>query len=157
MSIIIRNKKALHDYFIIEQIEAGLVLAGSEVKSLRNGRANLKDSFVRIINNEAFVFGVHLTYHHTTNPYFKPDEKRVRKLLLHRKQIDKLFGQVSQKGLSIIPLQIYFNKKGYAKIIIALAKGKKEYDKRETIKRKELAREAQASMKNYEYPKRSNK
>ena len=74
MSSIIRNKKAYHDYFILEQIEAGLVLAGSEVKSLRNGRANLKDSFVRIINNEAFVFGMHLTYHHTTNPYFKPDE-----------------------------------------------------------------------------------
>lgn len=151
MSIAIRNKKAYHDYFILEQIEAGLVLAGSEVKSLRNGRANLKDSFVRIINNEAFVFGMHLTYHHTTNPYFKPDEKRPRKLLLHKKQIDKLFGQVSQKGLAIVPLQVHFNKKGYAKLLIALAKGKKEYDKRETIKRKELDREARANMKNHTY------
>ena len=91
MSAVIRNKKAYHDYFIIEQIEAGMVLAGSEVKSLRNGRANLKDSFVRIINNEAFVFGMHLTYHHTTNPYFKPDEKRARKLLLHKKHDSLVF------------------------------------------------------------------
>lgn len=149
MSISIRNKKAYHDYFILEQIEAGLVLVGSEVKSLRNGRANLKDSFVRIMNGEAFVFGMHLTFHHTTNPYFKPDEKRARKILLHKKQIDKLFGQVSQKGLSIIPLQVYFNKKGYAKMLIALAKGKKEYDKRETLKRKDLEREAKMALKNY--------
>lgn len=147
--MVIRNKKAYHDYHILEQIEAGLVLVGSEVKSLRNGRGNLKDSFVRIINGEAFVFGMHLTYSATTNPYFKPDEKRVRKLLLHRRQIDKLFGQVSQKGLAIVPLQIHFNKKGYAKILIALAKGKKEFDKRESIKRRELQREAMSAMKNY--------
>ena len=146
-AIIIHNRKALHDYFVLEKIEAGMVLAGSEVKSLRNGRANLRDSFVRIINNEAFVFGLHLTYHHTTNPYFKPDEKRVRKLLLHRKQIDKLLGQVAQKGLSIIPLQVHFNKKGYAKMLIALAKGKKEYDKRESIKLRDLQREARNEMK----------
>ncbi len=149
MSAVIRNKKAYHDYFIIEQIEAGMVLAGSEVKSLRNGRANLKDSFVRIINNEAFVFGMHLTYHHTTNPYFKPDEKRARKLLLHKKQISKLFGQISQKGLTIVPLQVYFNKRGYAKMLIALAKGKKEYDKREVLRRKDLQKEAQIALKNY--------
>ena len=146
-AIIIHNRKALHDYFVLEKIEAGMVLAGSEVKSLRNGGANLRDSFVRIINNEAFVFGLHLTYHHTTNPYFKPDEKRVRKLLLHRKQIDKLLGQVAQKGLSIIPLQVHFNKKGYAKMLIALAKGKKEYDKRESIKLRDLQREARSEMK----------
>ena len=149
MSAVIRNKKVYHDYFIIEQIEAGMVLAGSEVKSLRNGRANLKDSFVRIINNEAFVFGMHLTYHHTTNPYFKPDEKRARKLLLHKKQISKLFGQISQKGLTIVPLQVYFNKRGYAKMLIALAKGKKEYDKREVLRRKDLQKEAQIALKNY--------
>lgn len=149
MSAVIRNKKAYHDYFIIEQIEAGMVLAGSEVKSLRNGRANLKDSFVRIINNEAFIFGMHLTYHHTTNPYFKPDEKRARKLLLHKKQISKLFGQISQKGLTIVPLQVYFNKRGYAKMLIALAKGKKEYDKREVLRRKDLQKEAQIALKNY--------
>ena len=149
MSAVIRNKKAYHDYFIIEQIEAGMVLAGSEVKSLRNGRANLKDSFVRIINNDAFVFGMHLTYHHTTNPYFKPDEKRARKLLLHKKQISKLFGQISQKGLTIVPLQVYFNKRGYAKMLIALAKGKKEYDKREVLRRKDLQKEAQIALKNY--------
>lgn len=149
MSIVIRNKKAHHDYFILEQLEAGLVLIGSEVKSLRNGRANLKDSFVRIINGEAFVFGMHITFSHTTNPYFKPDSKRIRKLLLHKKQIDKLFGLTSQKGYSIVPLQVHFNKKGYAKMIIALAKGKKEYDKRESIKRRELEREANATLKKY--------
>lgn len=147
MSGVIRNKKAHHDYFILEQLEAGLVLVGSEVKSLRNGRANLRDSFVRIVDSEAFLFGMHITFADHTNPYFKPDEKRARKLLLHRRQIDKLFGQVSQKGLSIVPLQLYFNKRGRAKILIALAKGKKEYDKRETLKRKELDREARASIK----------
>ncbi|RDU73417.1 SsrA-binding protein SmpB [Helicobacter aurati] len=149
MSIAIRNKKAYYDYFILEQLEAGIVLQGSEVKSLRNGRVNLRESFVRIVNGEAFVFGMHISFSKNTNPYFKPDEKRIRKLLLHRKQIDKLSGQVSQKGLSIVPLQIYFNKKGKAKIIIALTKGKKEYDKREIIKRKELEKEARANMKAY--------
>lgn len=149
MSIVIRNKKAHHDYFILEQLEAGLMLAGSEVKSLRKGRANLKDSFVRIINGEAFVFGMHISFLSTTNPHYKPDEKRARKLLLHKKQINKLFGQVSQKGLSIVPLQVHFNKKGYAKMLIALAKGKKEFDKRETIKRRELDREASAAIKNH--------
>ncbi|STQ86549.1 SsrA-binding protein SmpB [Helicobacter muridarum] len=149
MNIITRNKKAYHDYFILEHIESGIVLQGSEVKSLRNGRINLKESFVRIINAECFVFGMHISFSKQTNPYFKPNEKRARKLLLHRKQIDKLAGQVSQKGLSIIPLQVYFNKKGKAKILIALAKGKKEYDKRATIKRRELDKEARASLKEY--------
>lgn len=148
----IKNKKANFDYFILEKVEAGLVLVGSEVKSIRNGRANLKDSFVKIINNEAFLFQMHIAFLDNTNPYFKPDSKRPRKLLLHKKQIHKLVGQVNKEGLSIVPLELYFNKRGRAKILIALAKGKKLYDKRHTIKEKELKREAEAAI-NIKYKK----
>ena len=147
--IIARNKKAFHDYEILEKYEAGIVLKGSEVKAIRMGRVNLKDSFVRIIKSEAYLLNAHISYLDTTNPHFKPDERRDRKLLLHRKEIDKLLGKVSKEGLAIVPLSIYLNSKNIIKIEIALAKGKQLHDKREALKRKEADREARAAMKKY--------
>ncbi|WP_095274649.1 SsrA-binding protein SmpB [Helicobacter sp. 11S03491-1] len=149
MMFVAKNKKAFFDYEILESVEAGISLQGSEVKALRSGRVNLKDSFVKIVRNEAFVFGMHISYLGTTNPYYKPNERRDRKLLLHRRQIDKLFGQVSMQGLSIVPLRIYFNQRNKVKLEIALVKGKNLHDKRESIKKKILDREAEASLKNY--------
>jgi len=147
MKIISKNKKAFHDYEILEKLEAGIELLGSEVKSIRMGRVNLKDSYVRIIKGEVWVFGMHISFIESTNPHYKPDEKRPRKLLLHRKQIDKWHGKVNQVGLAIVPLMLYFNERNKAKLQIALAKGKKLHDKRETLKRKTAEREAQAAMK----------
>lgn len=147
--LIAKNKKAYFDYEILETYESGIVLLGSEVKSIRNGRVNLKDSFIKIIQGEAFLFNAHIALLETTNIYYKPDSKRVKKLLLHKKQIDKLFGQVSTQGLSIVPLSIYFNQKGKVKLSIALVKGKQLHDKRQSIKKRELEQEARANMKNY--------
>jgi len=144
-----RNKKAFYDFEILEKFEAGIELKGSEVKAIRLGRVNLKDSYVRIIKGEAFLLGAHVSYLDSTNPYFKPNERRDRKLLLHRKQIDKLFGKVMQDGLSIVVLSLYFNDKSRLKAEVALAKGKTLHDKRETIKRKEADREARAAIKKY--------
>ncbi len=149
MKIIANNKKAFFDYEILEKLESGIVLLGSEVKSIRFGRCNLKDSFVRIIKGEAFVFGMHISYLESINAYFRPDEKRARKLLLHRAQIDKWLGKVSQERLSIVPLSIYFNQKNKIKLQIALVKGKNLHDKRESIKRRILDKEAQASLKKF--------
>ncbi len=146
-----RNKKAFHDYEILERFEAGLELKGSEVKALRAGRVNLKDSFVKIIKNEAFLLNAHVSYFETTHSHFKPDERRDRKLLLHRKEINKLMVKVSHDGLSIVPISIFFNHKNLAKVQIALAKGKKEHDKRETLKKRQANREAQSAMKNYSH------
>lgn len=143
------NKKARHDYHLFETFEAGLALRGSEIKSIRMGRVNLKDSFVRITKGEAYLYNAHISYLDTTNPHFKPDERRPRKLLLHKQQIDKLFGKISQDGMTVVPTKIYFNKRNKAKLEIALAKGKDLHDKRETIKKRILDREAQASLKNY--------
>ncbi|CBG40209.1 SsrA-binding protein SmpB [Helicobacter mustelae] len=149
MHIIARNKKAFFDYEILESLEAGIVLLGSEVKALRKGRVNLKDSFVKVVKGEMFMFGAHISYLETTYLYYKPNETRPRKLLLHRRQIDRLFGAVSQQGLSIVPLKIYFNARNHAKLEIALVRGKNLHDKRESIKRKMLEKEARANMKNY--------
>lgn len=149
MKEISRNKKAFHDYTILEQIEAGVVLKGSEVKSIRLSRVNLKDSFVRIIRGELWLLGSHISYLSTINSHYKPDEKAPRKLLLHRKQIDKLFGQVSQNGLTIVALSLYLNSKNMVKCKIALAKGKNLHDKRETIKKRDADKEARSAMKNY--------
>jgi len=144
-----RNKKAYHDYEILEKFEAGLELKGSEVKALRAGRVNLKDGFVKIVKDEAFLFNVHVSYFDTTNPHFKPEERRTRKLLLHKKEIRKLQERVKQDGLSIVPLSIYFNHKNFAKVQIALAKGKKLHDKREALKKKQASRETAAALKSY--------
>ncbi|TLD96605.1 SsrA-binding protein SmpB [Helicobacter jaachi] len=147
--IIAKNKKAYFDYEILESLEAGIVLLGSEVKSIRAGRVNLKDSFVKIMRGEAFLFNAHISFLETTFAHFKPNERRERKLLLHRKQLDRLFGSVSKESLSIVPLNIYFNQKNKIKLCIALARGKKLHDKRESIKKKMLEREARANMKDY--------
>ena len=144
-----RNKKAFHDYEILDKFEAGLVLKGSEVKALRAGRVNLKDSYVRIIKGEPFLLNAHISHLDHTNPYFKPDERQPRKLLLHKKEVDKLIGKTSKDGLAIVPLSIYFNHKNLAKIQIALAKGKKLHDKREALKAKDAKRETQRAIKEF--------
>lgn len=145
--LICQNKKAFHDYEIVETLEAGLVLVGTEVKSLRDGRANLKDSYARIKRGEVFLYDLHISpYSHA---YFdNHDPERVRKLLLHSQEIKRLLGKTQEKGLALIPLKIYF-KQGRAKVEIALARGKKAYDKRESLKRKEGARELDRARKRY--------
>ena len=149
MKIVAKNKKAFFDYEILEKYEAGVVLSGAEVKSIRAGRANLKDSFIKIVKGEAFLFHAHISHLQTTHAFFKPNERRERKLLLHRKEIDKLLGKITIEGLTLVPLMLYFNKRNRVKIQIALAKGKNLHDKRETLKRKVLDREAQMALKNY--------
>ncbi|OEV40135.1 SsrA-binding protein [Campylobacter sp. BCW_6876] len=149
MKIIARNKKALFDYSIIERFEAGIVLKGSEVVALRAGRANLKDSFVRIIKNEIFLLNSHISLLYTTHSFYKHEERGARKLLMHRKQIDKLLGKVSIEGYTIVALDLYFNTKNKVKATLALAKGKNLHDKREALKKKQADLEARAAMKNY--------
>ncbi len=146
---IARNKKALHDFEILETYEAGIELKGSEVKSIRMGRVNLKDSYVRIIKGEVFLVGSHISYLQTANPLYRPEEKRDRKLLLHRKEIDKLFGKISRDGLTMVALSLYLSGKNKVKVKIALARGKTLHDKRETLKRKEADKEAKMAMKNF--------
>ena len=148
MKLIASNKKAHFDFFIHDSFEAGIVLKGSEAAALRQGRANLKDSFVRIIRGEAFLLNAHISYLKTTNAFFRHEERGARKLLLHKKQLDKLQGLVSQGGFSIVALKLYYNSKNIAKLQIALAKGKKLHDKREVLKAKQQNKEAQMAMKN---------
>ena len=149
MKVVATNKKAYHDFEILEKYEAGLALKGSEVKAIRAGRVNLKDSFVKFVKGEPYVFGMHISYLDSANPHFKPDEKRPRKLLLHKKEIAKLIGKTSEKGYTLVPLRLYFNHKNIAKLEIALAKGKTLHDKREALKRKIMDKEAKMAMKNY--------
>jgi len=151
INLIAQNKKARHDYEILETFEAGIVLQGSEVKALRAKRANLNDAFCRFIKGELYLMNAHIAHLETTNRYFVKDERTPRKLLLHKKQLDKLFGKVSKDGLTIVPLKLYFNERNLAKVQIALAKGKKLHDKRETLKRRTLDREAASAMKNRSY------
>ncbi|EAI3516406.1 SsrA-binding protein SmpB [Campylobacter coli] len=149
MKIIARNKKALFDYGIIERFESGVVLKGSEVVALRAGRANLKDSFVRIIKGELFLLNAHISHLNTTHSYYKHEERAARKLLMHRKQIDKLLGKVSIEGYTLVVLDLYFNNKNKVKATLALAKGKNLHDKRESLKKKQADIEARSAMKNY--------
>ena len=143
--LIASNRKALHDYFVLQKMEAGIALTGTEVKSLREARVNLKDSYVDIDGGEAFLVGAHISpYSHGNRENHDPERKR--KLLLHRREIDKLQGQVVEKGLTIVPLRLYF-KGGRIKAEIAVVRGKKLFDKRESEKRRELDREAEAAMK----------
>ena len=145
IKIIAKNRKAFHDYHIEDTFEAGLALVGTEVKSLREGKANLKESYVIIKNNEAFLFGCHISPY-THGNLQNHDPLRTRKLLLHRKEIDKLWGNISQKGLALVPLKLYF-KAGKAKLEIGLAKGKKQYEKRDSIKEREANREIERHLK----------
>ena len=142
---IANNKKAYHDYFILEKYEAGIELAGTEVKSLRQGRCNLKDSWCSIVKGELFVNGMHISPYDHGNIWSK-DPMRVRKLLMHKREINKLFGTLQQQGLSLIPLSAYF-KGSLVKLELGLCKGKKLYDKREDAARKSAKRDIDRAMK----------
>jgi SsrA-binding protein len=143
--VLASNRKAYHEYFILSKWEAGLVLTGTEIKSLRDGRANLTDAYVLVKSGEAFLLGAHISpYTHGNRENHDP--LRARKLLLHRREIEKLAAQIVEKGLTVVPLRLYL-KNGRAKAEIAVVRGKRVYDKRETEKRKEADREAAAAMK----------
>jgi SsrA-binding protein len=144
--VVATNRKAFHDYFIEERYEAGIMLQGTEVKSLREGRVNLQDSYASVRGSEVFLHQCHISPYSHGN-IMNHDPTRVRKLLLHKTEIHKLLGKTQQKGLTLIPLRIYFSKRGYAKIELGLAKGKKLYDRRETIKTREAGREVQRAIK----------
>lgn len=145
MKLVANNKKAYHDYFIEEKYETGIVLHGTEVKSMRMGKCSIKEAFIRIENGEMFVYGMHVSPYEKGN-IFNKDPLRVKKLLLHKAQINKLTGQISEKGYTLVPLQVYF-KNGRAKVEIGLAKGKKLYDKRQDIAKKDQKREAEKELK----------
>ncbi len=149
INLIAKNKKAYHDYEILDKYEAGIVLQGYEVKALREKRANLKDSFCRFIKGELYLMNTHIAHLDTTNRNFARDTRSPRKLLLHKKELDKLYDKVQKDGLTIVPLSLYFNERNLAKVSIAVAKGKQLHDKRETMKRKTQLREAAQAMKNY--------
>jgi SsrA-binding protein len=144
--IVATNRKAFHDYFIEERYEAGIMLQGTEVKSLREGRVNLQDSYASVRGSEVFLHQCHISPYSHGN-IMNHDPTRVRKLLLHKTEIHKLLGKTQQKGLTLIPLRIYFSKRGYAKVELGLAKGKKLYDRRETIRSREAGREVQRAIK----------
>ena len=143
--LIVNNKKAIHDYFILEKYEAGIVLHGTEVKSLRMGKCSIKEAFIRVENGEMFIYGMHISPYEKGN-IFNKDPLRVKKLLLHRKEIDKIFGKMKEQGITVVPLQVYFSG-SLVKVEIGLAKGKKLYDKRADIAKKDQRREAQRDFK----------
>lgn len=143
--LIANNKKAFHDYFIEDKYEAGISLAGTEVKSLRMGKCSIKESFIRIENGEVYINKMHISPYEKGN-IFNKDPLRVRKLLLHKSEIRKLMGQIAQKGYTIVPLNVYF-KGSLVKVEIGLAKGKKLYDKRQDIAKKDQRREAERKFK----------
>ena len=145
LKLVANNKKAYHDYFIEEKYEAGLVLHGTEVKSLRMGKCSIKEAFIRIENGEVFIYGMHISPYEKGN-IFNKDPLRVRKLLLHKSQIQKLIGNSAEKGYTIVPLQVYFGN-GRAKIEIGLAKGKKLYDKRQDMAKRDAKREMERALK----------
>ena len=144
-SSIAENRKAFHDYHLLETFEVGLVLFGTEVKAIREGRVNLRDSFARVEDGEVFLYNAHISpYSH--RGYADHEPLRRRKLLLHRDEIRKLIGKTVEKGMTLVPVRLYF-KNGRVKVAVSLAKGKKDYDKRETIKRRETDRETRAAVK----------
>ncbi|GGH74364.1 SsrA-binding protein [Compostibacillus humi] len=144
--VIAQNKKAHHDYFIEETYEAGIVLKGTEIKSIRNGRVNLKDAHARIDKNgEVQLVNMHIA-EYTQGNRFNHDPTRTRKLLLHRKEIDKLIGLIQQQGYTLVPLKLYI-KNGFAKVLLGLGKGKKKYDKREDLKKKQMKRDIDRALK----------
>jgi SsrA-binding protein len=134
----VKNRKAYFDYFILKEIECGIVLSGTEIKSIRKGSVNLKDTYARIKNDEVFVINMFIGRYEEGNQ-FNHDERRQRKLLLHKKEITKLNQEIKEQGLTLVPLKLYF-KNNHAKLLIGLCKGKKLYDKRETIKKRDLER-----------------
>jgi SsrA-binding protein len=144
--ILANNKKARHDYFIEDVYEAGIVLTGTEIKSMRQGNVNLKDSYAKVVDNEMIIFNMHISPYDKGNIY-NVDPVRPRKLLLHKKEIKKMLGEISLKGLTIVPLNVYLNAKGVAKLEMAVARGKKDYDKRDTIAKKDADRRMAHQMK----------
>lgn len=145
-TVVATNRKAFHDYHVEEKLEAGIVLRGTEVKSLRAGQVNLRDSYASVDRGEVFLHNCHISPYSHGN-VMNHDPLRSRKLLLHRKEINKLLGRTQQKGLTLVPLRIYFSPRGQAKVEIALARGKKQYDRREAIKEREAGREVERAMK----------
>ena len=143
--LVANNKKAYHDYLIDETYEAGIVLHGTEVKSMRMGKCSVKESFIRIENGEMFVYGMHVSPYEKGN-IFNKDPLRVKKLLLHKYEINKMAGKVAEKGYTLVPLQVYF-KEGKVKVEVGLARGKKLYDKRADIAKKDMRREAEKEFK----------
>lgn len=148
MKIISKNRKAYHDYFIEDTFEAGIALKGTEIKSVRNGNVNLKDSFVRIKDNEAFLENMHISPYEQGNQ-FNHEPMRNRKLLLHKKEILKITNILKAGGLTIVPTKLYFNKGSKVKVEIGIAKGKKLYDKRQDLKEKDAKRDMEKALKNY--------
>lgn len=145
IKLIANNKKAYHDYFIEDTYEAGIALAGTEVKSLRMGRCSVKEAFIRVENSEVYIYQMHISPYEKGN-IFNKDPLRVRKLLLHKNEINKLMGQVAQKGFTIVPLKVYF-KGSLVKVEIGLARGKKLYDKRQDIAKKDARRDTEREFK----------
>ncbi|GAB4133768.1 MAG: SsrA-binding protein SmpB [Cyanobacteria bacterium J069] len=144
--VVAENRQARFEYEILETFEAGIELVGTEVKSVRAGKANLRDGFALIRNGEVWLHNVHISPHDTASQYFNHDPRRNRKLLMHRQEIRRLIGKVEQQGLTLVPLKMYL-KRGWAKISLALVRGKKLHDKREDLKEKQAKREMQRAMK----------
>ena len=142
------NKKARHDYFIEETLEAGIVLTGTEIKSVREGKVSIKESFARVDNGEVWLYGMNISPYKQGNR-FNVDPLRPRKLLLHKKEIRKLIGKVTLQGLTLVPLKIYINQKGLAKVELAVARGKKNYDKRDTMAKRDADRKIDRAVKNW--------
>lgn len=145
IKVIAENRKAFHDYFIEDRVEAGIVLTGTEIKSIRNGRVNLKDSFARLDNGEAWVYQMHISAYEQGNR-FNHDPLRPRKLLLHRSEINKLIGKIQQQGLTLLPIKIYL-KRGMAKVELAIGQGKKNYDKRQALAEREGKRDIERALR----------
>ena len=147
--LIAKNPVAYHNYTINDTLEAGIVLTGTEIKSIRAGKVNLKDAYVNIKNSEAFIYGMHISPYEHGN-IFNKDPLRTRKLLLNKREINKLLGLITQKGMSLIPIKLYF-KNSFVKLELGIGKGKKLYDKREDIAKKDAERKIQRTLKNAEY------
>ena len=146
IKVVANNKKARHDYFIEDTYETGIVLTGTEIKSIRQGKVNIKESYAKIENGERMLYGMHISpYEHGNR--FNVDPLRPRKLLLHKREIQKLIGYTTLKGLTLVPLRLYINEKGRAKLELAVARGKKDYDKRNTIAKRDADRRMQQAMR----------
>ena len=143
------NRKVFHDYEVSDVIEAGIELLGSEVKAIRAARVNLRDSFIRIIKNEMFLLNMHVSYLDTAHVSYRPEEARARKILIHRKQINKFFQKVTRDGFTIVVTKLYFNDKNFIKLNIGIGQGKKLHDKRDALKEKDLKRESDRAKKEW--------
>jgi SsrA-binding protein len=145
--LVAQNRRARHDYFIDDSLEAGIVLTGTEVKSLREGRGNLQDSYAGEMHGELYLFNAHIPEYRQAARFFQHEPKRPRKLLLHRRERDRLLGAAQREGVTLIPLSLYFNRRGIAKVDLGLARGKRKYDKRESEKERSWNREKQRLLR----------